>query len=69
MSKVRVPIDDLVNRSNQGEEKSIGIVCPKCKCVQFGEGTHVRNTRRIAGGIRRYRACRACGKVWTTTER
>lgn len=69
MSKVRVPIDDLVNRSNQGDGRPAGIVCPKCGCLQFGDGRNVRNTRRFVGGVRRYRVCRACGKVFTTTER
>lgn len=47
----------------------MGIACPRCGCVQFRDGQNVRNTRKIKGGVKRYRACRACGKVWTTFER
>ena len=42
-----------------------GLVCRKCGCKDF----RVRNTRSGANVIRRYRICRHCGTVRTTTEK
>ena len=67
MKRTRKPIGEMLAASNQGESK--GIVCPKCGCLQFRDGKNVRNTVPEDGGVRRYRVCRVCGKVWTTHER
>ena len=48
----------------RGEANPRGLVCPKCGCHNFA----VRNTVRQAGIIKRYRTCRACGRVLTTFE-
>jgi hypothetical protein len=70
MSKKRVPIDDLLAASNQGDGGDRGLKCPKCHCIQFRSSTGaVRNTLKIEGGIKRYRTCRACGHVFCTMER
>lgn len=42
-----------------------GIQCPKCGKP---DAHYVYSTRPIPGGRRRYRACRACGKYFTTDE-
>jgi hypothetical protein len=42
-----------------------GLACRKCGCRDF----RVRDTRRADGFIRRYRVCRYCGTVRTTTEK
>lgn len=68
MSKIRTPIDQMIAKSNQGAEKAKGIVCPKCGCVQVGEGRSVHHTVHVAGGNRRYRKCRACGHEIRTFE-
>ena len=68
MKRVRVPVAAMLEKSNQGEEH-FGLRCSRCKCLQFGDGKKVRNTRPEASGIRRYRVCRNCGHVWATHER
>ena len=42
-----------------------GIVCPKCGCADW----RVRNTQQTVGAIRRYRVCRNCGHIKTTSEK
>ena len=51
------------------KETGMGLVCPKCGCIQFSDGKNVRNTVRVDGAVRRYRVCRNYGRIWTTTER
>ena len=68
MSKVRMPIEEMLAMSSQGTAER-GLKCPKCHCVQFRGGQSIRNVRHVEGGIKRYRTCRACGKVWCTIER
>ena len=71
MSKVRVSVSAMIERSNQGGAAKIGLHCPKCACPQFGQpGKGVRETRQtLDGAVKRYRVCRACGHVWCTIER
>jgi hypothetical protein len=42
-----------------------GILCPACGC----NDTQVVNTRPSSGRIWRRRACRYCGRTWSTVER
>jgi hypothetical protein len=73
MSADRRELPEPKSLAELAEEASggggLGIVCPRCKCVQISEGGSVRNTIRIPGGIRRYRPCRNCGYSIRTTER
>ena len=41
-----------------------GLECPRCGCGHF----EVLRTLPVAEGIRRYRACRHCGRHLVTTE-
>jgi hypothetical protein len=54
-----------VTRSKQQSELGVGLECRSCGCRHF----YVRNTVPLPGGkIRRYRECRNCGRILTTTE-
>jgi len=68
MKKVRRPIEEMLAGASQGNQVS-GLICPGCGCPQFADGKNVRNTVRVNGAVRRYRVCRNCGRIWTTTER
>ena len=67
--RVRIPIDDLLAKSNQGEESARGIVCPECKGVQVSDGRNIKWTRPIIGGVRRKHTCRTCQNEWYTVEK
>lgn len=42
-----------------------GIRCPRCGCAEL----RTTNTQRLPGGrVRRYKACRRCGRRLTTYE-
>lgn len=70
MKRIRTPIEDMVQNSNQGSENATGVRCSKCHCVQFRAPGAIRNTRPMKdGSIKRYRKCRNCGHVWVTYER
>ena len=58
----------LADMAAAARAEGTGIKCPRCGCLQFRDGQNVRNTRRVKGGVRRYRTCRACGHGWTTME-
>ena len=45
--------------------ESGGLVCRRCSCRHF----IVRNTVPTARGVKRYRACRNCGRPLTTIEK
>ena len=60
-------LEQMATESREGS--AYGILCPHCKCVQFRDGMSVRNTRKVHGGVKRYRTCRNCGHSWTTYER
>lgn len=56
-------------KAEHGNGNGKGVVCPKCRCVQF---SRVETTRPTEGGyITRYRVCRnsSCGHKWATLER
>ncbi len=70
MKRIRRSVEEMIENSNQGTGVvQMGIRCPACGCVQFGEGRHVRHTVPVDNAVRRYRVCRACGHKWTTNER
>ncbi len=49
-----------------GDPAAEGLVCPRCGCRHF---LRVVDTRGVAGGIRRRRECRNCGRrIWTREE-
>lgn len=49
----------------QKQEREGGLACPDCGCKDF----RAANTVRIAGGIRRYKVCRHCGRRIRTREK
>jgi len=73
MSADRRELPEPKSLAELAEEASdgggLGIKCPRCHCIQFGDGKQVLNTRKIINGISRRRKCRACGFEWHTTEK
>jgi hypothetical protein len=71
MSKVRIPIEKLIDASNQGSDQGIGLRCPRCRAPQFKQsGRGVRRTLQTSEGeVRRDRECRVCGYRFSTFER
>jgi hypothetical protein len=67
MTRVRKSIEEIIERSNQTDAK--GLKCSHCGCVQFRDGRSVRNTIPMNESVKRYRECRACGRIFTTVER
>jgi len=70
MNRVRVPVGNLIDRSNQGGEGGDGIRCPKCHGQQFApSGRMVKQTRRTSDSIMRERRCPHCGNEFWTSEK
>ena len=66
IKRVRVPVETMMARSAEAlaAKGKPGIACPRCGCKMW-----VVDTDPVAGGVRRYRACRNCGYRKTTFER
>lgn len=47
------------------DQPAVGLECPRCGCRHF----EVLRTQPTEDGIRRYRACRHCGRRLVTLER
>jgi transcriptional regulator NrdR family protein len=51
--------------ADQEQQPKLGLECPRCGCNHF----ETDDEKQIAGGrIRRYRACRNCGRRLVTIE-